>query len=144
MMSKKLLIVDDHGDLRRMLRMVLGYGKYIMHEAADGDHALHLIEQERPDVILLDVMLQGQIDGFEVCRRIRSSTGVAGYDPYVILVTGRSLPEDIEEGRAAGADAYVVKPFTSSEIIGVIEAVREPGSGMRVFRDYSVPFSLAV
>jgi CheY-like chemotaxis protein len=122
MMDQKLLIVDDQNDLRRMLRIALGYGKYVMFEAENGTTALDLVEHERPDVILLDVMMPGELDGFEVCRRIRQFAAAHEYSPYVALLTARQQAADIEAGRAAGADIYIVKPYSPMRLVEIIES----------------------
>lgn len=132
MMDQKLLIVDDQNDLRRMVRIALGYGKYVMFEAKTGAAALDLVEREHPDVILLDVMMPGELDGFEVCRRIRKSAATQNYSPYVALLTARQQAADIDAGRAAGADIYIVKPYSPLRLVEIIESRKNAPKTMSV------------
>ena len=121
-MNQKLLIVDDQDDLRRMLRIALGYGKYAIFEATTGTEALNIAEREHPDVILLDVMMPGGMHGFEVCCRIRQSAYAKQKPPYIALLTAMELPEDIANGEAVGADAYIIKPYSPMRLIEIVES----------------------
>lgn len=134
MMDQKLLIVDDQEDLRRMLRIALGYGKYVMYEAETGADALAIAEREQPDVILLDVMMPGELDGFETCRRIRRSGAAWPNAPYIALLTARESPQDIEDGRNSGADVYIVKPYSPTRLVEVVEARLRSKATMPVVR----------
>lgn len=117
--TQKLLIVDDQDDLRKMLRLALGYGKYQLLDAADGARALEIARVEKPDVILLDVMMPGGLDGFEVCHAIKSDPALS--HAFIVMLTARGQTSDYEAGDAAGADAYMVKPFSPTKLIEVIE-----------------------
>lgn len=119
MMKEKLLIVDDQGELRKMLRIAMGYGKYQLFEAEDGASALAAAAKEKPDVILLDVMMPGDYDGLDVCRRLRADPETR--HAYIALVTALGDPASVAKGREAGANAYIVKPFRLSRLIEVIE-----------------------
>ncbi len=83
-MNEKLLIVDDNGDLRRMLRISLGYGKYKMYEAATGAEAMQIAREQHPNVMLLDVMMPGELDGFQVCEMIKNHPDLK--DIFVIIL----------------------------------------------------------
>ncbi|MCF8151679.1 MAG: response regulator [Burkholderiaceae bacterium] len=119
MLKEKLLIVDDQDDLRKMLRLALGYGKYKLFEAADGETALAIARAEKPDVILLDVMMPGKLDGIAVCRAIKADPELAGC--FVLMLTARGQASDYASGDAAGADAYMVKPFSPTKLVEVVE-----------------------
>lgn len=134
MMNQKLLIVDDQDDLRRMLRIALGYGKYVMFEADNGSDALDIVERERPDVVLLDVMMPGSLDGFEVCRRIRQFATARQFSPYIALLTARQQAADIEAGRDAGADIYIIKPYSPMRLVEIIESRATASATMSVVR----------
>jgi len=134
MMNQKLLIVDDQDDLRRMLRIALGYGKYVMFEADNGADALALVEREHPDVILLDVMMPGGMDGFEVCRRIREFAANEQYSPYIALLTARQQNADVDAGRDAGADIYIIKPYSPMRLVEIIESRTKTAAAMSVVR----------
>jgi CheY-like chemotaxis protein len=133
-MEEKLLIVDDQDDLRRMLRIALGYGKYIMYEATTGVEGLAIAERERPDVILLDVMMPGSMHGFEVCSRIRKLAKAGDKHPYIALLTALEQPEDIASGQAVGADIYIIKPYSPVRLIEIIESRLSSCRSMPVIR----------
>lgn len=130
-LQQKLLIVDDQPELRKMLRLALGYGKYRLYEAGDGATALAIAQAEKPDVILLDVMMPGKLDGFAVCRALKSDLELTG--SFVVMLTARGQPEDYVNGDAAGADAYIVKPFSPTKLIEVVEMREKLGKPVRAY-----------
>ena len=113
-----VLVVDDDTGIRTSLRLALEDQNYQVLEAATGEEGLDKVLAERPDVVLLDLMLPG-IDGFECCRRIRQSSGVP-----VIVVSARRDVADVVEGLEAGADDYVTKPFAVPELCARLRALR--------------------
>ena len=120
---KKILIVDDHADIRRLIRLTLEFERYDIVEAADGISALELAASTRPDVVLLDVMMPGDIDGLEVCRRIKAKA--APGSAKVIMLSARGQARDREAGLQAGADAYLVKPFSPLQLIDYLAAMTQ-------------------
>jgi CheY-like chemotaxis protein len=115
-MSKKIiLIVDDQGELRKLVRMTLEFGDYELHEAENGQRALELSKVIQPDLVILDVMMPGDIDGYQVCEKLKQ--GQNKKVPYVLLLTARGQKSDIEVGERVGADNYLVKPFSPLELI---------------------------
>lgn len=116
---RKILIVDDHADIRRLIRMTLEFEDYEIREAADGEAALGAAAEMQPDLVLLDVMMPGPINGLEVCRQLRSGVQ-AGGSPRVIMLSARGQASDREAGLQAGADAYLVKPFSPLQLISSI------------------------
>lgn len=116
---QKILIVDDEGNLRKLLMVTLGYSQFRLFQATNGEEALSLAQQLKPDVILLDIMMPGGIDGLEVCRRVKQDPELG--HAYIVLLTALGQKSDREAGMAAGADAYMVKPFSSIELIQLIE-----------------------
>jgi len=118
---KKIVVVDDHADIRRLIRMTLEFEDYEVHEAADGESALRLTRELRPDLLLLDVMMPGGIDGLQVCAAIRADTNLN--DVHVMLLSARGQARDREAGMQAGADAYLVKPFSPLQLIDQIAAL---------------------
>lgn len=116
------MIVDDDALLRELLRAVLQDGGFILEEAADGDEALRLAKAQPPDVVVLDVMMPG-LNGFEVCRALRAdpATGSA----HIIMLTARNSPTDRDEGRAAGADLFLTKPFSPLDLLETVSGVRD-------------------
>ncbi len=101
-------MVDDDRKLIDMLRRTLTYEGYQVVTAADGYEALHKVETERPDLIILDWRMPG-LDGIEVARRVRERDGTP-----ILMLTARDSVEDRVEGLEAGADDYLVKPFSVS------------------------------
>lgn len=116
---KKLLIVDDEGNIRKLLLVTLGYGRYKLYFAANGAEALAFTEEHEPEVIVLDVRLPGDIDGLEVCRRIKEHPKLK--NTYIVLLTGLAKDADREAGMAAHADVYMTKPFSPEKLIELIE-----------------------
>jgi DNA-binding response OmpR family regulator len=115
-MSKKIiLIVDDQGELRKLVRMTLEFGDYELHEAENGQRALELSKVIQPDLVILDVMMPGDINGYQVCEKLKQ--GQNKKVPYVLLLTARGQKSDIEVGERVGADNYLVKPFSPLELI---------------------------
>lgn len=120
-MTRKMLIVDDNGELRKILKLAFGYGKYKLLEAENGEQAIEVAERELPEVVVLDIMMPG-IDGIEVCRRIKANPLLE--NSYVIMLTGLVQQEDRDTGMGAGADFYMTKPFSPTDIIMLMEDVR--------------------
>lgn len=118
---EKMLIVDDNGDLRKILKLTFSYGKYQLFEADTGAKGIEIAERELPEVILLDIMMPG-MDGIEVCRRIRANPALE--KSYVIMLTALGQKSDVEKGYAAGANFYMAKPFSPIQLISVIEGAR--------------------
>lgn len=118
---KKILTIDDQADIRKLIRMTLEFENYDIHEAADGETGLALAATLQPDVVLLDVMMPGAIDGLEACRRLRNDPALSGV--HVILLSARGQARDREAGLQAGADAYLVKPFSPLQLIDSIAAL---------------------
>jgi CheY-like chemotaxis protein len=115
MSQKRILIVDDQGELRKLVRMTLDFGDYELHEAEDGRRALALAKVIQPDLVILDVMMPGEVDGYQVCEQLKQDSSVK--IPYVMLLTARGQKSDLEEGERVGADSYLVKPFSPLELI---------------------------
>jgi DNA-binding response OmpR family regulator len=118
---EKMLIVEDNRELRKILMLTFSYGKYRLFQAENGEQALDLARREVPDVIVLDIMMPG-MDGLEVCRKLRAIPALE--NSYVILLTALGLQSDRKAGMAAGANYYMVKPFSPTDLIMLIEGVR--------------------
>ena len=113
-----VLVVEDDARLAAAVRRALAYDGHRVRVAADGPAGLAAIRDERPDVVVLDVMLPG-VDGFEICRRVRS----AGDDVAILVVTARDAVRDRVTGLDAGADDYLVKPFDHDELLARVRAL---------------------
>jgi two-component system phosphate regulon response regulator PhoB len=116
---KRILIVEDQSDIRKLIRMTLEFEDYEIHEAADGAFGLRMASAVHPDLVLLDVMMPGEMDGLQVCKAIKSNPALAGMK--VVLLTARGQARDRESGSQAGADEYLVKPFSPLQLIETIE-----------------------
>jgi DNA-binding response OmpR family regulator len=114
----KVLIVDDQADIRRMMNIALGED-FDLLEAADGLTALDMVRQHRPDVVLLDVMMPGGLDGLQVLQKIRADPRLM--HTRVILVSAKGQVSDYELGMQMGANAYFVKPFSPLQLLLGIE-----------------------
>jgi len=112
-----ILVVDDEERIRRLLRMYLEKEGYLIEEAQDGEEALQKAEQRDYDLILLDLMLPG-MDGIEVCSRLRQFKSTP-----VIMLTAKGEESNRVQGFEAGADDYVVKPFSPREVIYRVKAI---------------------
>lgn len=118
---KKILIVEDQADIRKLLRMTLESGAYEVMEVPTADEAWAVAQRNKPDIVLLDMMMPGTLDGLEVCCRIKTS-----YDlrhTLVVLLTARDSAEDREAGFNAGADEYLVKPFSPTRLLQTLASL---------------------
>ena len=118
--KKKILIVDDEKQLVSLVGLHMKMSGYEVLSANDGEEALVIVKEERPDLIILDLMLP-KIDGWEVCKRLRAE-GSMGNIP-VIMLTARSESEDKLKGFECGADDYVTKPFSPRELVARVKRV---------------------
>ena len=123
---KKVLIMEDELNIRSFVVINLKRAGYETIEAGDGEEALELI-RKNPDikVALLDIMLPGEIDGFEVCRRIRAGNAQMG----IIMLTARTQEMDKVTGLMTGADDYVTKPFSPAELTARVDALFRRAGG---------------
>lgn len=107
-MNEIILVVDDQEELRKLIRISLEMKGYIVYEAEDGETALRKIEVIKPELIILDIMMPGRYDGFQVCEIIKSK-----YNKIkVFLLSARAQKLDKEMGSKLGADMYITKPFS--------------------------------
>lgn len=116
-MMLKLLIADDHSQITKILSEFAKKEGYVPIIAQDGQEALDLYYQEKPDVVLLDVMMP-KLSGFDVCRKIRQTSHVP-----ILMITARSEDYDKIMGLDLGADDYILKPFSGTEVMARIRAV---------------------
>ncbi|NQZ52897.1 MAG: response regulator [Piscirickettsiaceae bacterium] len=120
-MQKQLLIVDDDADLRKLVRKILEFSDFEIHESDNGQDALNFVLHTKPEVVILDIMMPGEIDGFEVCRQIKSNIATAHV--RVVLLSALCLKEDLQKGGESGADAYLVKPFSPQSLLDTAKIV---------------------
>lgn len=118
MPNPRLLIVDDEPNLRSMLCAALRHHGFEVTEAENGRTALQAIAEQRPDLVVLDIMMP-DLDGFEVCRRLR----IQGDHTPVLFLTARDQTEDKVRGLTLGGDDYLQKPFSLEELVARAEAI---------------------
>ncbi len=115
---KRVLIVEDQPEIRELIRMTLEMEDFEIHEAANGRDGLAAAQKLSPNIVLLDVMMPGGIDGFAVCEQLRRDPQLKR--TRVVMLTARAQAEDHARGKSAGADAYLVKPFSPRELLSVV------------------------
>jgi len=116
-MNKRILVVEDQDDNRRIMRDLLTSAGFDLIEATNGEEGVQLAEKERPDLILMDIQMP-VVDGYAATRRIKAVAGLQ--DIPIIVVTSYALSGDDEKAREAGADGYVAKPFSPRELLAKI------------------------
>ena len=119
-MTARILIVDDQPDIRKLIKLTLQHLEDAdVHEASDGSEGWRLAQNLRPDLMLLDVMMPGELDGYQVCETIKADPETA--HTTVILLTARGQKHDLQRGQEVKADSYLVKPFSPLELIDIVE-----------------------
>ncbi|HSR71734.1 MAG TPA: response regulator [Kiloniellales bacterium] len=113
-MSRAVLVVDDEPNIVLSLEFIMKQAGFDVRVARDGDEALSAIERERPDVVLLDVMMPER-DGYDVCQRIRANPD--WQDIHIIMLTAKGRDIEREKGMALGANDYITKPFSTREVV---------------------------
>jgi two-component system, OmpR family, phosphate regulon response regulator PhoB len=117
---RTLLIAEDEQGIRALVKMTLARNEYEILEAVDGEEALALAREHRPELILLDVMMPG-LSGFEVCRALKDDPITA--QATVVMLSARTQEADREQGMASGADDYFTKPFSPIALLRKIDEV---------------------
>jgi len=118
---KRILVVDDQKHVRELVEVTLASPEYEIFHAATGEEALKKAQEHKPDIILMDVMMPGEIDGLEATRRIKDNPDTKGC--VVIMLTAKGQEADREAGMKAGADDYFAKPFSPLELMKKVEEV---------------------
>lgn len=121
-MTSRILVVDDDTALAEMIGIVLRTEGFEPVFCADGAAAVDVWRTQRPDLVLLDLMLPG-VDGIEICTRIRAESGVP-----IIMLTARTDTADVVRGLESGADDYIVKPFNPKELVARIRTRLRPSA----------------
>ena len=114
----KILVVDDEGPMRQLIRIYLQNAGYTAEEAADGLSALERFEKDRPQLVVLDLMMPG-MDGFETCGHMREMNR----ETPILMLTARTTIEDKVAGLSCGADDYLTKPFDGRELVARVQTV---------------------
>ena len=126
-MTAKILIADDEPNIVISLEYLLQREGYTVVIARDGNEALESIARERPDLVLLDVMMPHKT-GFEVCQAVRADTALQG--TKILMLTAKGRETDVAKGLALGANAYMTKPFSTRELVQkVSDLLGRPSEG---------------
>lgn len=125
-MSQRILVVDDDKQIVRLIQAYLEQAGYQVLTAGDGETALHVIRRDRPDLVVLDLMLPDK-DGWEVTRRVRQDEHLAHLP--IIMLTARVEDTDKIVGLEVGADDYITKPFNPREVVARVRAVLRRTTG---------------
>ncbi len=133
MSNEKILIVDDEQDLVKLVRFHLEKDGYKVISAFNGEDALFLARKERPELIILDLMLPS-IDGLEVCKKLKTDTELANI--AIVMLTAKGEESDITVGLKLGADDYVTKPFSPKELVARVQAVLRRAKISSAAKDY--------
>ena len=119
-MTHKILIVDDEPNIVISLEFLMRREGFEVGVARDGEEALMRIRDERPDLVLLDVMMP-KINGFEVCESVRADPTLAGI--RILMLTAKGREAEVAKGLALGADAYVAKPFSTRDLVQRVKSL---------------------
>jgi DNA-binding response OmpR family regulator len=120
--KRRVLIADDDLGLRRLIGTTLGTENFDVLQAVDGEEALCIARQQHPELILLDVNMP-KLDGFQVCRHLKSDPETSGIK--VVMITARGTDVDRARGREVGADDYFIKPFSPIQLLNKVYALLE-------------------
>ncbi len=118
-----MLIVEDEANIVLSLEILLRRAGYETAATGDGEEALDLIRRDRPDVVLLDIMLPKR-NGYEVCRAVKADPAISSIP--VIMLTAKGQEVEILKGLELGASAYIAKPFGNAEVLEAVRAALEP------------------
>lgn len=116
---RTVLVVDDSPTAQKLIRSAVEAGGFRVLTARDGDEAVAVAARERPDLVVLDIILPKK-NGFQVCRHLKADPETAGIK--VVLLSSKSHEMDILWGKRQGADGYLTKPFESSQLLSCIES----------------------
>jgi DNA-binding response OmpR family regulator len=130
MTKERILIVDDEPKLIYLVREILTATGFEVLLTCSGEHAVEMVAVEQPDLVLLDIVLPGPLDGYEIAHRIREFSNIP-----IIMLTARVRESEMLHGFEVGADDYITKPFSSKELLARIRAVlkrarAEPGQSI--------------
>mgnify|MGYP001310985943 CR=1 FL=1 len=121
-MSKKVLIADDEPNIVISLEFLLRREGFEVLVAVDGEEALAKAREEKPDLVLLDVMMP-KMNGFDLCQALRADHDLAGM--RIVMLTAKGRETEVSKGLGLGADAYVTKPFSTKELVAQVRSLLE-------------------
>jgi CheY-like chemotaxis protein len=122
-MTARILIVDDQPDIRKLIKLTLQHLEGAeLFEADNGAEGLRMALDVKPDLMLLDVMMPGALDGYQVCEKVKKDA-LLGAHTKVILLTARAQKEDLEQGKKAESDAYLTKAFSPLKLLDLVDTM---------------------
>ena len=116
-MANRVLIADDEANLLISLEYLLQREGYEVSLARDGDQAMSMIRQQQPDLVVLDASMPGQ-SGYEVCQQVRADPALRHL--RIVMLSAKARATDIAKGKALGADAYIIKPFSTDDLVNQV------------------------
>ncbi len=116
----RILIAEDERDIRELITFTLEFGGFQVIAAANGQEAVELARQHRPDLIILDVRMP-KMTGYEACRILKSQEETRSIP--VVFLSAKGQEAEIRQGMEAGADAYIIKPFAPDELLQQVQAI---------------------
>ena len=120
---KKILIVDDQLEVRELVEVTMRVGEYQILKAQSGEEAIDIVKVEKPELIIMDIMMPGGMDGLETTRILKNDPETK--ECKIIMLTSKGQQSEIDKGIEAGADDYFVKPFSPLELIKKVEEFLE-------------------
>ena len=119
-MPKKIMVVDDEPYIARVIKFKLEQEGYQVFSANDGITGLNKIKEDKPDLVLLDVMMPG-LSGYEVCQKIKADAELSGIP--VVILTAKGQERDREQGFNVGANDYITKPFSPNRLLELVKSI---------------------
>jgi len=116
---KKILIVDDQKEVRELVEITLRSGKYKILQAKNAREAIKTVRANKPDLVIMDIMMPGEMDGLQATRILKESPQTK--ECKIIMLTAKGQTVDLDEGLKAGADGYFSKPFSPIDLINKVE-----------------------
>ena len=118
---KKILIVDDQIEVRELVEITLRSGDYKILQAKNAQEAIEIAKKEKPDLVIMDIMMPGEMDGLEATRLLKEDPQTK--DSKIIMLTAKGQVTDLDEGLKVGADGYFIKPFSPLDLIRKVEEI---------------------
>jgi len=125
-LGQKILVVEDEPDIRKLVNYNLAQEQYTVLEAEDGEQALKIVRRDKPNLVILDLMLPG-LSGMEVCKRLREQSDTARLP--ILMLTAKAGEADRVVGLEMGADDYLAKPFSPRELVARVRAILRRANG---------------
>ncbi len=124
-MPRRILIVDDQAEIRRLVRYALQEGDFTIYEAANGELAMRIAAVARPELVVLDQMMPG-MDGLQVCQQMKADPRFA--DALILMLTGNAEATDRQAALAAGVNYFLTKPFAAAKLRAIVEVMLQSHS----------------